>query len=82
MRIPLIVASRAQVGVEYPRVVLRPGRWKFEHDITSSEVYLSTPTGDVKLHEELVLTAYTDVSILCAQTGSEPSITVYACLSV
>lgn len=82
MRIPLIVSSRAQAGIEYPRVALRSGRWKFEHNVTSSEVKVKTPDSHVELHAELVLTEHTDVSIVCMNTGNEHSITVYACLSV
>lgn len=81
MRIPLIVSSRIQEGVSYPRVVLRPGKWKFEHDAVSSEIALSTSSGVVGLHEEFVLSEYEDVSIFCSKAGTESSITVYACLS-
>lgn len=81
MRFPLIVASRVQEDTEYPRVVLRAGRWKFSHDATSSEVFIRTSESDVELHEELVLTQHTSVQVVCRKAGTEPSITVYAWLS-
>jgi hypothetical protein len=81
MRIPLIVSSRIQEGIEYPRVVLKAGRWKFEHDVVNSRLSVKAQDNSFELHEELVLESYTDVSLVCTSTGTEPHITVYACLS-
>jgi hypothetical protein len=81
MRIPLIVAARMSEGAEYPRVALRPGKWTFDHNVTSSEVIVTTPSSVAGLHEELHLEDYTNVSISCVRAGSESSVTIFACLS-
>ena len=81
MRIPLIVSSRASEEVDYPFVVLRPGKWSFSHNVTSSDVFIRTPARDVELHEEIELKEYADVRVICTKAGTEHSITVHACLS-
>jgi len=82
MRIPLIVSSRPSEEINFPRVTLRSGRWKFTSDHSDSEFCVKTSTGSVELHEELVLEEKTVVSLVCKKRGTESSITVYACLSL
>jgi len=80
MRIPLIVSSRPSEEINFPRVILPSGRWKFTSDHSDSELCVKTSTGSVELHEELILKEKTPVSLVCKKRGTESSITVYVCL--
>ena len=81
MRIPLIVASRPSQNAQFPRVILRAGRWTFSSNHSDSALRVNTPDSSVELHEGLVLANPTAVYVSCTASGNEPSITVYACLS-
>jgi hypothetical protein len=81
MRIPLIVSARVQEETQFPRVILKSGKWRFESDSKDSELLIKTPTKTLELHDELHLTEHTPVSLACVKAGTEQFITVYACLS-
>lgn len=81
MRIPLIVAARMAEGTQFPHVTLRPGRWTFTSTHSTSVLRVNTPDTAVELHEELVLTSPTSVTLSCVQAGTESSVTIFACLS-
>lgn len=82
MRIPLIVAARITENVQFPHVTLRPGRWTFTSTHSTSVLRVNTPDAAVELHEELVLSTPTPVTVSCIRAGSEPSVTIFACLSL
>jgi hypothetical protein len=82
MRIPLIVAARITEDTIFPHVTLRPGRWTFSSTHSDSALRVKTPDSAVELHEELVLSQPTPVTLSCVRKGSETSITIFACLSL
>jgi len=81
MRLPLIVASRPSEQVRYPSVTLRPGKWVVETDHKDSVLLLShSPHVTFQMGTEYIIDEVTETSVVCHQSGSESSITVYLCL--
>lgn len=81
MRIPLIVNARPTEDTNYPRVALRSGRWRFSSNHADSTLRVNAPDQSVELHEELVLSAPSYVSVSCLKRGTEQTITIFAHVS-
>lgn len=82
MRIPLIVAARPSDTARYPSIPLRAGKWTFTHNCSDSLLFVNvegSSTGRIGVEEELVLEEETFVNAVFEKSGSEQSITVYAC---
>lgn len=81
MRIPLIVAARPSTA-KFPSVRLRSGKWTFTSDHVDSMLHVEANNLRTEVTGELVLENPATVSCSFTLVGTEPHVTVYACLTL
>ena len=81
MKIPLIVSAKPDVNFKCPRVILRTGKWSFDSNHKDSILEITVNGQRIDTTGTLELFENSEVITTFVQIGTEPTITVYACLS-